>query len=84
MRLVLAKNVKQVKSFLGMTGYYRKFIDRYSDIAKPMYNLTKKDAKFTWSEQCDQAFKTLKDKLTSDTVLAYPDFSKKFIRVGVV
>jgi len=73
------KNVKQIKSFLGLSGYYRKFIENYSSIARPITNLLKKDVKFNWSEECEKAFGKLKHALCTEPVLQYPDFTKEFI-----
>ncbi|KAL4083037.1 hypothetical protein QTP88_028367 [Uroleucon formosanum] len=73
------KNVKQIKSFLGLSGYYRKFINNYSSIANPMTNLLRKDVKFNWDDKCQQAFDKLKTILCSEPILQYPDFTKEFI-----
>jgi hypothetical protein len=72
------KSVHQIRSFLGLAGYYRRFIPNFSRIAKPMTELLKKGVKFVWSEECDQAFHTLRKHLTSAPVLTQPDMSKPF------
>jgi ribonuclease HI len=72
------KSVHQIRSFLGLAGYYRRFIPDFSRIAKPMTELLKKDVKFVWSEEYDQAFHTLRKHLTSAPVLTQPDMSKPF------
>jgi hypothetical protein len=51
--------VKAVRGFLGMAGWYRKFIKNFSHIAKPLYELTKKDVKWHWTDECEKAFQTL-------------------------
>jgi hypothetical protein len=72
------KSVHQIRSFLGLVGYYRRFIPDISRIAKPMTELLKKGVKFVWSEECDKAFHTLREHLTSTSVLTQPDMSKPF------
>ncbi len=71
--------VKQIKSFLGLSGYYRKFIKSYSLIAKPITNLLKKGVTFNWDDNCQKAFDCLKSSLCSEPILQYPDFTKPFI-----
>lgn len=71
--------VKQLKSFLGMAGYYRKFIQNFSRIATPLHLLLKKDAIFEWTEAQEQAFQKLKSKLIAQPVLQYPDFTREFV-----
>ena len=66
-------NQKEVRRFLGFTGYYRKFIPRYSDIARPLTNLTKKDLDFEWTSECQQSFELLKEMLLREPILKYPD-----------
>jgi hypothetical protein len=72
------KSVHQIHSFLGLAGYYCRFIPDFLRIAKPMTKLLKKGVKFVWSEECDQAFYTLRKHLTSAPVLTQPDMSKPF------
>jgi hypothetical protein len=71
-------SVHQIRSFLGLAGYYRRFIPDFSRIAKPMTELLKKGSKFSWDQKCDDAIYTLRDHLTTAPVLAQPDVSKPF------
>ncbi|CAF4944161.1 unnamed protein product [Pieris macdunnoughi] len=75
----IPKNPKDIKSFLGLVSYYRRFIPDFSNIAKPLTSLLKKDQIFSWENQQQLAFEFLKEKLTSAPVLSYPDFTKPFI-----
>jgi hypothetical protein len=70
--------VSEVRSFLGLGGYYRRFIPKLSKIAKPITELLKKGNKYVWSEACDEAFKHLKKLLTTSHVLAQADTTKPF------
>jgi hypothetical protein len=70
--------VSEVRSFLGLAGYYRRFILDFSKIAKPMTRLLQKDEKFVWTLKCEEAFHTLWNLLTSTPVLAQPDIEKSF------
>ena len=72
-------SVSQVRQFLGMTSYYRRFIDGFATIASPLHSLTKKNSTFVWSDECQKAFDSLKEKLTCAPVLVYPDFGKPFL-----
>ena len=67
------KMLKEVKQFLGLIGYYRKFVPRFSDIAKSLTNLTRHDTDFNWTEKCDKAFNHLKELLMEHPILRYPD-----------
>jgi hypothetical protein len=69
--------VLEVRSFLGLTGYYRRFIPDFSKIAKPMTSLLQKDHMFVWTEECETAFHTLR-LLTTAPVLAQSDIEKPF------
>ena len=70
--------VHQVRSFLGMAGYYRRFILDFSRISKSITGLLKNQAKFVWSPDCEEAFQTLKRLLTTAPVLAQLDIEKPF------
>ena len=67
----------EVRQFLGLASYYRKFICHFSDIAAPLHKLTQKDNPFCWTADCEAAFRTLKSKLTSAPVSTYPRFDKR-------
>ena len=73
------QTVQDTRRFLGLSSYYRKFIPKFSKIARPLHYLTHKDARFEWSLECDKAFEELKQKLTTAPVLAYPDFQREFV-----
>ncbi|KAL0454997.1 UNVERIFIED_CONTAM: Retrovirus-related Pol polyprotein from transposon [Sesamum latifolium] len=66
------KNVSEVRSFLGLAGYYRRFIKDFSVVAKPLTNLLKKNTPFNWNDRCAQSFEELKRRLTSAPILALP------------
>ena len=73
------KNVSEVKSFLGLAGYYKKFVEGFSRIAAPLTKLTRKDAKYDWVDSCQQSFEELKHILTSPPVLALPNGRDAFV-----
>ena len=72
------KNMKEIKQFLGLTGYYRKFVPRFADISRPLTTLTKKDKKFEWTPACQKSFDLLKETLCGEPVLKYADTSKPY------
>ena len=74
-------NQKGVREFLGMVGYYRKFINRFATAGRPMTRLTRKDIIFSWSEDYQAGFDYLKTCLTKDLILKYPDPSEKICSV---
>ena len=78
-QLVPPRNVKEIQSFLGLTGFYRKFISNYSDIAIPLTNLLKDDVTWKWTQLEQKSFELLRDSLTKDNILVLPNFAQQFI-----
>ena len=72
------RSVTDIRSFLGLAGYYRRFVQDFSKVAKPMTNLMKKEAQFIWTDECEQSFQTLKDLLTSAPILIIPEGNDGF------
>ena len=72
------RSPKEIKQFLGLTGYYRKFIPQFSDMARPLTKLLAHDCEFVWTNQCDILFQMLKDTLCSAPILKYPDTRKLY------
>ena len=72
------KTATEVRSFLGLAGYYRRYVKGFAAIAAPLHALTRKDAVFHWSEDCQTAFDQLKTRLTTSPITAFPDFSQEF------
>ncbi|XP_073017872.1 uncharacterized mitochondrial protein AtMg00860-like [Primulina eburnea] len=73
------KTVTEVRSFLGLAGYYKKFVEGFSSIAIPLTKLIQKNSKFVWNEACEKSFETLKTKLATTPVLILPEDGKNFI-----
>ena len=71
-------SVKEIKQFLGLTGYYRKFVPRFADISRPLMTLMKKDVKFEWTSACQKSFELPKEALCGEPVLKYADTSKPY------
>jgi len=71
------KCVKDVQKFLGLANYYRRFIEGFASIARPLHDMVKKDKKWEWAEKQEKAFKELKKRFTKEPVLAAPDLDKK-------
>lgn len=69
---------KEIRSFLGLAGYYRKFVQHFGIIAWPLFNLLKKHQPFVWTEATNEVFELLKQRLISGPVLQLPDFSRPF------
>ena len=72
------KTVRNVRQFLELLGYYRRFIEKYTKLAKPLADLLKKEAKFIWGLEQEESFWKLRETLCQETILRYPDFSKTF------
>ncbi|GFT84096.1 retrovirus-related Pol polyprotein from transposon 297 [Trichonephila clavipes] len=72
------QNNKEVSKFLGMAGWYQKFIPHFADICEPLYRLKKKEAKFNWSTEAQDSFDKIKRALTEAPVLQLPKFTEQF------
>ena len=69
---------KDVRSFLGFTGYYRRFIENFTKLASPLFKLLTKDCKFNWNPDCQLEFETLKEKLSDAPILRGPNWKLPF------
>ena len=72
-------SMKAVQQFVGLASYYRRFIENFAQIAKPLHRLTERNSKFVWTKKCQNSFEELRQRLTSAPILAHPDFSRPFI-----
>lgn len=73
------KDQSEVRAFLGICNYYRRFVNGYANIAAPLNRLLQRDVQFVWTNDCDLAFQMLKQALISPPILRYPNFDKEFI-----
>ena len=73
------RNIKQLQQYLGLCNYYRRFIEKFSFIAAPLYGMLKKDMVWNWTKECQNAFDLLKTKLIEYPILRQPDLQKPFI-----
>jgi len=72
------RDLHLLRVFMGLTGHFRSFIEKYADIVRPLDSLRKKDVPFEWNEDCEQAFQTLVKIITSNPILSFPDWKLKF------
>ena len=73
------KSAKEIIQFLGLAGYYRKFVPRFLDLSRPLTRLTQKDVLFEWTKECQAVFQMLKDALCEHPILWYPDPAKPYM-----
>ena len=69
----------EIRSFLGLAGYYRRFIEDFPQLAEPMMKLTRKEVKFEWNDMCKRAFQELKMRLTSVPILIVQEMGQMYI-----
>ena len=72
------ETVTEVRSFLGLAGYYRRFVEGFSKMVSPLTQLTKKDQPFSWTDECEVCFEHMKRRLTTAPILAIPNTAKMF------
>ncbi|XP_062111544.1 uncharacterized mitochondrial protein AtMg00860-like [Humulus lupulus] len=72
-------NITEVRSFLGLASYYHHFVEYFSQIVMPLTKLTRKDLKFVWDDSCEEAFKELKQRLTTTPVLTVPSSDEPYV-----
>ena len=78
------KSMKDVQKFLGLANYYRRFVKDFAKIARPLYEMTRKENKWSWGERQQKAFEELKERFTTEPVLVAPDLDKKMSRSGCI
>ena len=74
----IPKTVTEIRQFLGLASYYRRYIQQFAGIATPLHYLTETTATFVWTEECQKGFQRLKDLLSQAPVLCYPSLTKDF------
>ena len=72
-------SAKEVKQFLGLAGYYCKFVPWFSDLSRPLTRLTRKDVLFEWTKECQACFELLKEALCTHPILRYPDLDRPYV-----
>ena len=72
-------NLNQLRSFLSLPSYYRRFVKNFSKVANPLFALTKKDTAYVWTKSCQNSYEELKRRLTTSPILAFPNFTKGFL-----
>ena len=75
----IPKDIHEIRVFLGLAGYYRKFIPNFSELAAPLVRLTRRDVKFSWDNACHSSFKKLKTSLVNAPILSYPNMEDVFL-----
>ena len=78
-RMLSPKTPKEIKQFLGLIGYYRKFVPRFLHLARPLNSLTRKNTEFEWTQKCQGSLELLKTSLVTDPILTYPDPSLPYV-----
>ena len=73
----VSKSVKDVQKFLGLANYYRRFVKDFAKIARPLYEMTRKENKWSWGEKQQKAFEELKERFTTEPVLVTLDLDKE-------
>ena len=73
------KSVRDIRAFIGLAGYYRRHVQNFAELAKPLTSLTRKEVPFVWTDEHQKAFEELKRQLSTEPLLIYPDFSQPFI-----